>query len=132
MVLKMAEEKQFENKIKKFLKDNGAWGIKYWSGKSYTGQKFTKDGVPDLIYCFRGRFIAIEVKASNGKPSDLQLYNLHEIDKSGGYAILLYPEDFELFKKMIFAMNRNNLVTVGESYMKLYERWANLYDAIRN
>ena len=92
----MAAEKNFENKVKKFLKDNGAWLLKYWGGAAYT-----KSGIPDLLVCLNGWFLGIEIKASNGKPSDLQLYHLREIKKAGGIAVLLYPDDFENFKKLI-------------------------------
>lgn len=92
----MASEKQFENKIKKFLKDHGCWFIKYWGG----GQ-FTKSGVPDIIACVNGYFVAIEVKAPTGKPSALQEYNVREIEKSGGVAVILYPKQWDDFKKLI-------------------------------
>lgn len=92
----MAAEKQFENKIKAYLKSKGAWFIKYWAGA-----QFTKSGIPDLLVCYKGKFIAIEVKAENGKPSDLQLYNLRKIEEAGGKSFLLYPKDFETLKKYI-------------------------------
>ena len=92
----MAEEKIFENKIKKYLKEKGAWYIKYWGGGN-----FTKEGIPDLLICYKGYFIAVEVKASHGYPSDLQLYHLRKIKEAGGKAFLLYPHDFEEFKKHI-------------------------------
>ena len=92
----MAREKQFENKIKKFLKEQNCYYIKYWSG----GQ-FTKSGVPDLLICCNGYFVAVEVKAENGKPSELQLYNIDEIKKAGGFAMILYPNQFDNFKKFI-------------------------------
>lgn len=47
----MAAEKNFENKVKKFLKDKGAWVLKYWGGAAYT-----KSGIPDLLVCFKGWF----------------------------------------------------------------------------
>ena len=92
----MAAEKNFENKVKAFLKENGAWVLKYWGGAAYT-----KSGIPDLLVCFNSWFLGIELKAPNGKPSELQLYNLRQITKAGGIAILLYPKDFELFKEFI-------------------------------
>ena len=92
----MTSEKQFENKIKKFLKEQNCYYIKYWGG----GQ-FTKSGVPDLLICCNGYFLAIEVKAENGKPSELQLYNIDEIKKAGGFAMILYPNQFDNFKKFI-------------------------------
>ena len=92
----MAAEKQFENKVKKYLKDQGAWFVKYWGGGG-----FTKAGIPDLLVCYKGHFIGIELKAPNGHPSDLQLYNLDKINEAGGYGILLYPKDFENFKTFL-------------------------------
>lgn len=86
-------EKIFENKVKLYLKEKGAYFIKTH------GDRFSKIGVPDLIVCYKGLFIGIELKASNGKPSELQLYNLREIEKSGGISYLLYPKDFKDFKR---------------------------------
>jgi Holliday junction resolvase len=92
----MAAEKNFENKVKAFLKDQGCWFIKYWGG----GQ-FTKAGVPDLLVCCKGKFLAIELKGPTGKPSELQLYNIEAIRNAGGIALILYPEDFERFKELV-------------------------------
>ncbi|MFA9375570.1 MAG: VRR-NUC domain-containing protein [Lachnotalea sp.] len=92
----MAEEKQFENKVKKFLKDNNCWILKYWGGGGYT-----KSGIPDLLVCCNGFFLGIELKAPNGKPSELQKFQIREIQKSKGIGIVLYPQNFEQFKKFI-------------------------------
>lgn len=45
--------------------------------------------------------MAIEVKAQNGKPSELQLHTIRKIRESGGFAIVLYPTGFERFKTFI-------------------------------
>ena len=92
----MAAEKNFENRVKKFLKEQGCWFVKYWGG----GQ-FTKAGVPDLLVCCNGHFLAVELKAPNGKPSPLQLHTIEEIEKAGGTALVLFPKDFENFKEFI-------------------------------
>ena len=105
----MAAEKNFENRVKKFLKDKGCWILKYWGGAAYT-----KSGIPDLLVCCNGRFIGIELKSPTGKPSDLQLYNLREISKAGGIGFVLYPKDFEQFKQFI-----DNL-TLGFSPAKMF------------
>lgn len=82
----MAAEKLFENKIKRYLDSLGAYHIKYWAGS-----QFTKSGVPDILACVGGYFVALEVKAQNGKPSELQIHNIKEIKKSGGFAFVVYP-----------------------------------------
>ncbi len=90
----MAAEKNFENRIKKFLEEQGAWFIKYWAGA-----QFTKAGVPDILACVNGCFIGIEVKAPDGKPSELQIHTIQKIREAGGFAFVLYPKDFEIFKE---------------------------------
>ncbi len=87
----MAQEKNFENKVKEILKSKGAYLVKQF------GCGFTKTGIPDLLVCYKGRFIAVELKADNGKASPLQLYNLEEVKKAGGYSFLLYPKDLPMF-----------------------------------
>lgn len=112
----MAAEKQFENKVKTFLRDNGCWFLKYWGGAAYT-----KSGIPDILVCCKGRFIAVEVKAPNGKPSDLQIYNLRQIDRAGGLAILLYPKDYDLFKRLVENPDNKKLYAVLKSKWKHFE-----------
>ena len=89
----MGTEKIYENKIKSYLKSIGAYFIKTH------GDRFSKVGTPDILACVNGKFVAVEVKGEKGKPSELQLYHIEQIQKAGGYAIILYPKDFEKFKK---------------------------------
>lgn len=96
----MAEEKNFENKIKTYLKEQDAWFIKYWAGS-----QFTKKGIPDIIACVNGNFVAIEVKATHGKVSELQKHNIRKINEAGGYAFALYPKHYDLFKELINHLN---------------------------
>lgn len=91
----MGNEKNFENKIKKYLDSKGCWLIKYFANR------MTKSGVPDILTCVNGYFVAIEVKASNGRPSPLQYHHRDEIREAGGISIILYPEQFEDFKLLI-------------------------------
>lgn len=91
----MAAEKIFENKIKKFIENEGGWYVKFFANS------FTKSGIPDILACINGYFIAIEVKAPNGKPSELQLYHCKKIKEAGGFAFILYPSGFMIFKSFI-------------------------------
>lgn len=110
----MAAEKNFENRIKDYLDQQGVWYVKFFANA------FTKVGIPDLICCAHGRFVGIEVKAPHGRPSKLQLRNLKRIDKAGGYAVLLYPDQFDQFKNLILHIGT---VAEGGAYMKIRERW---------
>lgn len=97
--LRMAAEKNYENRIKDYLQEQRCWFIKYWGGGG-----FTRSGIPDLLVCINGFFVGIEVKADRGRPSDLQLRQLRQIRKAGGIAILLYPDDFGTFKTLVSAL----------------------------
>ncbi len=93
-------EKQFENKIKKFLKSYNIWFTKIWGGG------YQKAGIPDILACVNGYFVAIEIKGNSGKPTELQKYNIKKINESNGVGIILYPKDFERFKLLILDLLR--------------------------
>lgn len=88
-------EKQFEKQVKEFLKSHNIWFTKIWGGG------FQKSGIPDLICCVNGHFVAIEIKGPNGKPTELQKYNIKKINECNGTGVILYPEQFETFKLLI-------------------------------
>lgn len=107
----MASEKLFEKKVEKYLHSIGVyqagtpshrmseeqigWFTKIWGGG------YQKSGIPDLILCVNGIFITVELKASNGRPSDLQKMNTARINQSNGIGIILYPDGFEPFKEIM-------------------------------
>ncbi len=121
----MAEEKNFENKVKWFLKDRGCYIIKYWGGGD-----FTKVGVPDILICCKGYFIGVEVKATKGIPSAVQISNLKRIRSAGGYGILLYPKDWDYFRHFIENLKSGNDFEKDLSYDHLdltYQKWLEKY-----
>lgn len=50
---------------------------------------YQEAGIPDILACYRGRFIGLEVKAPGGKLSRLQMQVLSEIDTAGGIAAVV-------------------------------------------
>lgn len=118
----MAQEKTYENKIKRFLDDIGAYHVKYF------GCAFSQSGVPDLLVCINGSFVAIEVKGDKGKPSALQLHNLDKIHWSGGYAILAYPDDWDNLKELLgkiaeYDGDKFDFLEIQELYSPFYKRF---------
>ena len=97
----MAQEKNYENKVKLYLESIGCYpfGIEkqnivapvvgYYE-KRWGGGQFTKSGLPDMHVVLHGISIELELKAPNGKPSMLQLKNLNLITKAGcnGYILV--------------------------------------------
>ena len=74
------------------------WYTKIWGGG------YQKSGIPDVIACIKGQFVTVEVKAQNGRPSELQKLNTNRIRDSGGSAVFLYPSGFEQFKTDVVGM----------------------------
>lgn len=74
-------EQQLQKKIMDYLESRGAWVCKTIT--------CNKRGVPDILACVDGVFVAIEVK-SKGKlstVSPIQQYQLADINASGGVAV---------------------------------------------
>ena len=88
-------EKQFENKVKKYLASKGCWVLKTFSNG------VQRAGVPDLLICCNGYFLGVEVKSETGKPTELQEWNIRKIQEAGGIAMVLYPNQFEEFQQTI-------------------------------
>jgi hypothetical protein len=82
----MTPEGKVKKQVTAILKQYGAY---YFS--PVTGG-FGASGVPDIIACYKGRFIAIECKAGTNKPTALQLKNLDDIDKQGGITAVINEE----------------------------------------
>lgn len=82
-------EGKVKRKLDEWLDANmpGHWKVKPRGGP------FGKAGCPDVLICWQGVFIAIEVKSDVGEPSALQIMNLKMIQKAGGVAVLLRGYD---------------------------------------
>lgn len=100
----MLPEKLFENKVKKYLESIGVYPfgtaiqnittpIIGYSEKRWGGSQFTKSGLPDMHVVIQGKSIELELKAPNGKPSELQLKNLDFINQGNGYGFILVESD---------------------------------------
>lgn len=76
-------EAKVKAKIKAILKEHGV----YYAMPIGTG--YGNSGVPDFLCCVDGRFLAIEAKAKHGKPTELQMKHMREINNAGGISILI-------------------------------------------
>lgn len=60
-------------------------------------------GIPDIICCVNGIFVAIELKRNsceahkNSGSIVFQRYTMSKIDEVGGVSVIVYPENFEAF-----------------------------------
>ena len=77
-------ESDIVKKILKYLKS--VEGCFFW--KEHGGMYGTA-GIPDIICCYRGRFIGFEVKTDVGEPTKLQLSAIRKIKAAGGNALVV-------------------------------------------
>lgn len=86
----MTPEGKVKRKIKEWIKVHlpEAWHV------SPRGGPFGKAGCPDILVCWMGVFIAIEIKADeSAHVSELQMHQLRLITKAGGVAALVKGYD---------------------------------------
>jgi|TARA_R110000868_G_scaffold300143_1_gene560572 Holliday junction resolvase len=76
-------EKKVKDKVIKILKEHGV----YYFYASTHG--FGRSGVPDLVCCCNGRFIAIECKAGKNTTTALQDREIAAIHAAGGVAVVI-------------------------------------------
>lgn len=104
------KEKEFEYRVKSFLKEQHCWVLKTWSNG------IQRDGVPDLLVCCNGYFLGVELKNEVGTPSPLQLWNIEQIREADGIGLVLYPDQFEDFKHMIKLLKADNVYASDMQY----------------
>lgn len=51
-------------------------------------------GIPDIIGCYRGRFVGMEAKrTAEGRPTKIQAYQLERIRAAGGVTALIHSAE---------------------------------------
>ena len=76
---------------RKVLRKRGAWFQKTQQGGKSGGRR----GIPDLIICYRGHFLGVELKAPSkrAKVSVQQQLEIEAIRRAGGVAAVANHED---------------------------------------
>ena len=61
-------------------------------------------GIPDIICCYEGRFLAIECKAGKGKTTALQDREINAIQEAGGTAWVVNENDLPTLKERLLCL----------------------------
>jgi len=83
----MTPEAKVKKKVVAILKEHDAYFFYPVTGG------YGRSGVPDIVACHNGRFIGIECKSGNNKPTPLQQANLDQIAEAGGIALVVNEEN---------------------------------------
>lgn len=62
---------------------------------------YARNGVPDLLACVNGMFVAIEVKSGSNKPTALQEMHLAEIARCGGETFVVNEDNYWEFEQWV-------------------------------
>lgn len=124
----MAAEKSFENHVKRWLEDLGIYPLgqprtampvspigyyeKRWGGG------YSRAGLPDMHMVINGISVDVELKAPEGKPSELQKRNIEQINRAGSLAMVLYPAGFDDFKAIVKGVIQCNSVIPALNALK--------------
>jgi len=91
----LTPEKKVKNKVVALLKERGAY---YFFPATYG---MGRSGVPDIVACYRGRFIGIECKAGKNTPTELQKRELAAIKTAGGSSVVINENNIHELKEIL-------------------------------
>lgn len=75
-------ERTIQRACLKTLRAAGAYAVNIAGGPAID------TGTPDILACYRGRFVAVEVKRPGQVPTEIQRFRLKQIAGAGGHCIV--------------------------------------------
>ena len=88
-------EKKVKDKVKALLASEGV----YFFMPATHG--FGRSGVPDIVACVNGFFLAIETKAGGNKPTALQIREIETIRRNNGVAVVVDETNWDMVRDLI-------------------------------
>ena len=101
-------EKKVKTKVEAVLKSEAA----YYFFPATHG--YGRSGVPDIIACVNGFFLAIECKAGTNKPTALQVREIERIRACGGVAVVVNEENWEMVRPLIRKLKGTSIIEVQQ------------------
>lgn len=95
-------EKRVKDKVVGILKEAGV----YYFFPATHG--YGRSGVPDIVCCVNGKFLAIECKAGKNKPTLLQVREIETIRRCGGVAVVANEENWDMLPELIRKLKGGN------------------------
>jgi Holliday junction resolvase len=96
-------EKVVKDKVVSVLKSEGV----YYFFPATHG--YGRSGVPDVIACVNGHFLAIECKANGNKPTALQIHEIEKIRACNGVAVVVDETNWEMVRDLVRRLKTNTI-----------------------
>ena len=97
-------EKVVKDKVASILKDEGV----YYFMPPANG--FGRSGIPDIVACVNGLFLAIECKAGTNKPTALQVREIETIRRNNGVAVVVNEENWDMVRELIRKLKASTII----------------------
>lgn len=91
----MTPEAKVKARVRKILDEMGIYHF------MPPANGFGRAGIPDIVGCYAGRFVAFECKAGRGKTTALQDRELENIRKAKGLAFVINEDNVEQIKELL-------------------------------
>jgi Holliday junction resolvase len=91
-------EKDLQSRCLKYVKELENKGYPIIAINQH-GSAFSSRGVPDILMCIKGQFIAVELKVGDNTPTPLQSHYIERIINADGQAHVIY--DLKEFKRVV-------------------------------
>jgi hypothetical protein len=98
-------EKKVKDKVKALLASEGV----YFFMPATHG--FGRSGVPDIVACVNGLFLAIETKAGGNKPTALQIREIETIRRNNGVAVVVDETNWDMVRDMVRRLKASTIIT---------------------
>ena len=96
----MTPEAKVKKKVVDVIKKNGA----YYFFPATGG--YGRSGVPDIVCCYRGVFVAIECKAGSNKPTALQEAEMYKIGQAQGFVLIVNEDNVPDVQKVFDTIDK--------------------------
>lgn len=94
--MKQKKENSIQAECLEYLRGNPRKGIKGvggWWLNFHGGDPFMPRGIPDIIGCYRGRFVALELKRPGETPTVIQKKFLRTLKSAGALTAVIHSVD---------------------------------------
>lgn len=91
----LTPEAKVKAKVVKLLRQYNA----YYFFPSANG--YGRSGIPDIVCCVNGKFVAIECKAGGNKPTELQIFEINGIRRAKGVAAVINEDNIDLVEQIL-------------------------------
>ena len=93
-------EAKLQKQCLDYIKELEDYGC-YITAINQHGSAFSSRGVPDIIMCINGQFVAVELKVGNNKPTPLQEHWINKITRALGKAYVC--RTLKEFKEVVYS-----------------------------